>query len=669
MLRFVFSVLLALSVLPSIAVAQQTFDVYIVAGQSNTDGRGDVSDLTTAQLASLENDTIISFLNPGSERERANPTSNPNDLDVGTNGFAPLVPGGFSVDGTSARMLTPTFGPELAFGAFIAEATGTDNQIAIIKVSRGGTNLRNDWRVNPTVDSGPDEPEGFLYRALLEEVTTRLAELEADGSTAIVRGVVWHQGESDSNNGVNQYVERYIEFVNSFRMEFGADIPFVLGELSRDRISVDGDELSLTFNNNINQLAADSADPNNLDVPSGIFVVSSLDLETPRSLNPTNFSLDGTHFTANGQLELGQRFVAAFATADFEPLPEPQPEPPSELVLFDFVDGGVVDGAGNPATSTANFDNNTGAGDVVTLAGLSLTVVDVLAPEYVAGPAGGPPFVESGNILRSSDGDNVVTNISGNQQALGIANPSISNSNFDMIGGGTESSDINPGESLIFTFDQDVIFTSIELESVVATDTFDVLVDGVALLETTGDDAFIDDLGLLGTTTIAAGSEITFAIGGNVSNGSLRMESFEVRVVAETAILGDFNGDGTVDVDDIDFYIGNIGAEDTEGTEELAQLDLNGDENITIEDLNFHITTLAETSNGVQGALLGDLNLDGRVDVLGDAFELIANIGSNGEISYGLGNINGDLMVDILNDAFLLIGNLGLNNDSSVSAP
>ena len=651
MLRFVFSSLLALSVLPSVAAAQQTFDVYIVAGQSNTDGRGDVSDLTTAQMASLENDTIISFLNPGSERERANPTSNPNDLDVGTNGFVPLVPGGFSVDGTSARMLTPTFGPELAFGAFIAEATGTDNQIAIIKVSRGGTNLRNDWRVNPTVDSGPDEPEGFLYRALLEEVTTRLAELRANGNTAVVKGFVWHQGESDSSNGVNQYVERYIEFVESFRMEFGADIPFVLGELSRTR------DNSVTFNNNINQLAIDSADPNNLVVPSGISVVSSLDLTTPAT--------DTTHFDANGQIELGRRFVETFGA--LEPLPEP--EPPAETVLFDFNDGGVIDGAGNATTSAANFDNSTGAGDVVTLAGLSLTVVDVLAPEYVAGPAGGPPFVESGNILRSSDGDNVVTNISGNQQALGIANPSINNSNFDMIGGGTESSDINPGESLIFTFDQDVIFTSIELESVVATDTFDVLVDGVALLETTGDDAFIDDLGLLGTTTIAAGSEITFAIGGNVSNGSLRMESFEVRVVAETAILGDFNGDGTVDVDDIDFYIGNIGAEDTEGTEELAQLDLNGDENITIEDLNFHITTLAETSNGVQGALLGDLNLDGRVDVLGDAFELIANIGSNGEISYGLGNINGDLMVDILNDAVLLIGNLGLNNDSSVSAP
>ena len=140
MFRILLPALLALSVFPSISAAQ-TIDVYILAGQSNMDGRGQVSDLSAAQLASLENDTIISFLNPGSERERAMPTSNPNDLDASTNGFMDLVPGGFSVDGTSARVLTPSFGPELSFGASIAEATGSNNQIAIIKVSRGGTNL------------------------------------------------------------------------------------------------------------------------------------------------------------------------------------------------------------------------------------------------------------------------------------------------------------------------------------------------------------------------------------------------------------------------------------------------------------------------------------------------------------------------------------------------
>ena len=143
MYKILFSALLALSALPSIANAQNTFDVYIIAGQSNTDGRGEVSDLSGAQLANVQNNAIISYLNPGSERERANPTSNPNDLDVGTNGFRFLVPGSFSVDSTSSRSRSDTFGPELAFGASIAEATGTNNQIAIIKVSRGGTNLRN----------------------------------------------------------------------------------------------------------------------------------------------------------------------------------------------------------------------------------------------------------------------------------------------------------------------------------------------------------------------------------------------------------------------------------------------------------------------------------------------------------------------------------------------
>ena len=85
MLRIIFCILLALFVLPAIGVAQQTFDVYIVAGQSNADGRGEVDDLSAAQLAELENDAIISYLNPGSERERAMPEDD--DFDVGSNGF------------------------------------------------------------------------------------------------------------------------------------------------------------------------------------------------------------------------------------------------------------------------------------------------------------------------------------------------------------------------------------------------------------------------------------------------------------------------------------------------------------------------------------------------------------------------------------------------------
>jgi len=542
MLRPKFFVLLALLILPSIAVAQ-TIDVYIVAGQSNADGRGDVSDLSEAQLANLENDTIISYVNPGSERERAVSTSTPPDLDVGTNGFTPLVPGGFSVDGTSARQLTPTFGPELSFGALIAEATGSNNQIAIIKVSRGGASLRNDWRVNPTVDPEPDTPEGFLYRALLEEVPARLAELEADGSTAIVRGVVWHQGESDSVNGVDEYVERYIEFVESVRDEFGEDILFAVGELSRNRVDPDGSDRSILFNTNLAQLAADSADPNNLDVPSGIFLVSSLGLETPRSLDPTNFDTDGTHFTANGQIELGERYVAAFKTV-----------PLNESVMFDFRNEGSGVLGADPAGT--NFDPSV-AGDTITVGGLTLEIVDVTAPEY---DTTGDLPVLTGNILSSAAGDAGSTNVSG-QDALGINNASINNGNFDLIGDGNESSDLNPGETVTFTFDQPVQFTSIELESVIDVDSFDVLVDGVAVLETIGDDSFID-LGGLADITIAAGSEITFAVDGVLETAtmgpatSVRIESFTVEIVtAAPPILGDVNLDNSVNFLDIAPFI------------------------------------------------------------------------------------------------------------------
>ena len=559
MIRTALVVVLALSVLPSIAAAQQTIDVYIVAGQSNADGRGDVSDLSPAQMASLENDTIISYLNPGSERERAVPMSNPNDLDVGTNGFTPLVIGGFSVDGTSARQLTPTFGPELSFGATIAEATGSNNQIAIIKVSRGGTNLRNNWRAGASVDTGPDEPVGYLYRALLEYVAASLAELEADGSTAIVRGFVWHQGESDSNN-VSTYTDNFIALVEGVRAEFGADIPFVLGELSRTR------ENSVNFNNNLPNVAASAP---------GISFVSSEGLTTPAS--------DTTHFDADGQIELGRRYAAEFGTL----APEPEPEPTGEPVVFDFfeTDGDGVAGA-DPAGT--DFDPSA-ANDTVTVDGLTLTVVDVTAREY---DLSGDLPVATGNILSSADDDNVVTNISG-QRALGINNPSINNGNFDLIGDGNDSADFNPGETLTFTFDQAVQFTSIELESVEAEDSFDVLVDGVAVLETTGDDSFIDDLGGLTGLTIAAGSEITFAVDGVLETAtggaatSLRIETFTVEIVGST-LLGDVNLDGTVDFLDISPFIAVLS-----GGIDQAEADCNVDGEVNFLDISPFISILS----------------------------------------------------------------------------
>ena len=212
--------------------------------------------------------------------------------------------------------------------------------------------------------------------------------------------------------------------------------------------------------------------------------------------------------------------------------------------MFDFRTNGGAGGAVGADPAGTDFDPST-AGDRVTGGGLTARIVDITSLEY---DVSGPLPVATGRILSSAAGDDVVTNVSG-QDALGIRNPSIDNDDFDLIGDGTESSDLNPGETVTFTFDHAVQFTAIELESVQAVDSFDVLVDGVAVLETTGDDAFID-LGGLAGLTIEAGSEITFAVDGVLETAtggpatSIRIETFTVDIVAGTG-TGNQNADSS----------------------------------------------------------------------------------------------------------------------------
>ena len=131
---------------------------------------------------------------------------------------------------------------------------------------------------------------------------------------------------------------------------------------------------------------------------------------------------------------------------------------------------------------------------------------------------------------------------------------------------------------------------------------------------------------------------------------------FSITVPGGGTLLGDFDGDEDVDIDDLDRYIGNL---DIPATGADADLDLTGDGTVDSADFELHYTTLVETSNGV-GTLAGDANLDGTVNVLGDAFLLVANLG-NAATSWGQGDFDGDGDVDVLGDAFILVANLGMS--------
>ena len=58
-------------------------------------------------------------------------------------------------------------------------------------------------------------------------------------------------------------------------------------------------------------------------------------------------------------------------------------------------------------------------------------------------------------------------------------------------------------------------------------------------------------------------------------------------------------------------------------------------------------------------ALPGDANLDGSVDVLGDAFALVGSLGTTSGAVWADGDFNGDGAVNVLDDAFILVGRLG----------
>ena len=141
--------------------------------------------------------------------------------------------------------------------------------------------------------------------------------------------------------------------------------------------------------------------------------------------------------------------------------------------------------------------------------------------------------------------------------------------------------------------------------------------------------------------------------------------SLSFDVVAE---VGDFSISGNIDDTDVDFYTGQLG-QAVNFESEFRELDLDGDGLITLNDHDLHVNTLVETSLGTQGTLIGDLDLDGQVDVLGDAFVLIGNLNSGGTFGYGDGDLNADGSVDVLNDAFRLLENLGLSTSSSVASP
>lgn len=184
------------------------FTVFVAMGQSNMTGADSCYQDLCQDPADLEN--INTFWN--SQTDKC--------------GWSPMTTNGIR------------FGADWHFARTLQKWGGLPTRIAIIKFSKGGSNLDVDW------DPESDDPlEEQLYRRMSEFVHTRLQELDEVAGKVHLGGFLWLQGESDSTNVTRAlaYQTNLTDFIGYLRAEFSEtdwwptslsyEIPFVLARI------------------------------------------------------------------------------------------------------------------------------------------------------------------------------------------------------------------------------------------------------------------------------------------------------------------------------------------------------------------------------------------------------------------------------------------------------
>ncbi len=242
-------------------------DVYILAGQSNMDGRGYTSGLTGALAgwAASQPDVPIRYRNPAGAGYAA--------------GWQALAPGCSVPPGFSGALPSDRFGPELGFATEM-QRLEPGRPLALIKVSQGATSLNTDW--NPAT--------AYLYAELTNTVRQALADLTAAGDRYTVQGFLWHQGESDqSEPHASQYAANFSNLLARLRTDLGLPaLRVAVGDLASNKSAV--------VRSALRGLGADAL----------IGFAGTDGFAT----------VDGTHFDTPGVIGLGQRYARAMYDVD-----------------------------------------------------------------------------------------------------------------------------------------------------------------------------------------------------------------------------------------------------------------------------------------------------------------------------------------------------------------
>jgi alpha-galactosidase len=261
--------LLALGAGASNAEAKGPVKVFILAGQSNMEGKALASTfepviadaetrekfrhLKTDGKWSVRSDVWVTFLDKQIKGKSDIPLYGP--LSVGFGGHK------LARDENNKKYPALTVGPELGFGYVVGDHY--DEQVLLIKAAWGGKSVRRDFRppsamptdeqlkqeLEQTGKKNPDltleelrEAYGKYYRKMIEEVEKVLADIKKyfpnyDESRGYeIAGLVWFQGWNDGvGRGNPDYAEQMAHLIRDLRRDLKTPgLPVVIGELGTD---------------------------------------------------------------------------------------------------------------------------------------------------------------------------------------------------------------------------------------------------------------------------------------------------------------------------------------------------------------------------------------------------------------------------------------------------
>ncbi len=256
--------------------------IYLIAGQSNADGRAPGSGLPTTPVNLQSPQADVPFF------YRTTQSTTPV--------YQTLRPGASGTVGA--------FGPEITLGRSLADwvaANQPANKVALIKYAVGGTSLSTDWKAGGT---GTNTGDGVQYKTFQTVVTAGLAALDADSSlsgyTKRIAGIIWVQGEKDSLTAVESqaYEANLTAFIADVRLTYGANVPFFFSKLSDNQTAypTGGGEGPAGF------IAVRNAQTAVASSVAGAVLIDT---------DPAGFSVggDNIHFDAAGQQALGNAFA------------------------------------------------------------------------------------------------------------------------------------------------------------------------------------------------------------------------------------------------------------------------------------------------------------------------------------------------------------------------